>query len=46
MVLLLSKLNTKQHIEVELHLGEVDLIAAESWLAMGKLRRRCWNIQV
>ena len=30
MVVLLSKLNTKQHIEVELNLDELDLTAAES----------------
>ncbi len=29
-VVLLSKLNTKQHIEVELNLDELDLTAAES----------------
>lgn len=29
-VVLLSKLNTKQHIEVELNLGELDLTSAES----------------
>lgn len=37
-VVLLSKLNTKQHIEVELNLDELDLTAAESKATYEEIR--------
>ena len=45
-VCLLSKLNTKQHIEVEIKMDELDLTAAESKATYEEIKAMCWSIAV